>query len=72
MSAPDEDRALFNGSTSGSRFEGKLPKDGEYTVRVCLMRNAALRGETSARTITFSMGGDAEAGAGGGPLLLTP
>ena len=38
-----KDEALFIGSTSGNSFQAKLPADGEYTVQVYLMRNAARR-----------------------------
>jgi hypothetical protein len=38
-----QDEALFIGSTSGNSFQAKLPADGEYTVQVYLMRNAARR-----------------------------
>lgn len=45
--APGADTAMFIGSTSGGRFEGTLPADGEYTIHVYLMRNAARRGESA-------------------------
>ncbi|MGK5060197.1 hypothetical protein ACQ4WY_25005 [Janthinobacterium sp. LB2P49] len=38
-----QDEALFIGSTSGNTYQAKLPADGEYTVQVYLMRNAARR-----------------------------
>jgi hypothetical protein len=38
-----QDEALFIGSTSGNSYQAKLPADGEYTVQVYLMRNAARR-----------------------------
>jgi hypothetical protein len=34
---PGTAEALFVGSTLGNRFEGVLPKDGEYVIRVYLM-----------------------------------
>ena len=40
---PGQDEALFIGSTSGNSYQAKLPADGEYTVQVYLMRNAARR-----------------------------
>lgn len=44
--APGEtDVALFIGSSSGNHFHGSLPADGDYTVRVYLMRSAARRNE---------------------------
>lgn len=46
--APGENEvAMFNGSTSGNQFEGVLPKEGEYKIRVYLMRNAARRNEAA-------------------------
>ena len=42
---PGSETAIFVGSTSGSRFEGDLPGDGAFTIRVYLMRNAARRNE---------------------------
>lgn len=53
--APGSDTAIFIGSTSGNRFEGELPKDGEYVVRVYLMRNAARRGEAAQYSIHFGV-----------------
>ena len=41
------DEALFIGAMRGYRFEGPLPADGEYTIQVFLMRNAARRNETA-------------------------
>ena len=53
VTGPGAQEALFIGSTSGSKFEGKLPTAGDYTVRVYLMRSAARRGSKTAYTITF-------------------
>jgi hypothetical protein len=58
VTAPGADTSIFIGSTSGNRFKGKLPKSGDYTVRVYLMRNAARRGETANYTINFNIAGD--------------
>ena len=52
---PGSDEAIFIGSSAGSRFEGNLPADGEYTVRVYLMRNAARRNETAKYTLTVKV-----------------
>jgi hypothetical protein len=46
---PGEDTAIFAGSRSGNQFAGVLPKQGEYIVDVCLMRNAARRIEPASR-----------------------
>jgi hypothetical protein len=40
-----ENEAIFVGSTSGNQFEGSLPANGDYKVRVYLMRSAARRDE---------------------------
>jgi hypothetical protein len=55
ITASGEDSALFIGSTSGNHFKGSLPKAGEYTVRLYLMRNAARRGQKADYTITFTL-----------------
>ena len=52
---PDDETALFVGSVSGNSFNGALPRDGEYTVRVYLMRNAARRNESARYTVNFTM-----------------
>jgi hypothetical protein len=52
---PGDDSALFIGSTSGNTFSGILPKNGDYTVRVYLMRNAARRNETADYKIDFKI-----------------
>ena len=46
------DVAIFVGSTDGNEWTGTLPADGEYTIRVYLMRNAARRNETANYTLT--------------------
>jgi len=48
--------AMFVGD-SGENYSGVLPADGEYTVRVYLMRPAARRGETSTYTLTIGVTG---------------
>ena len=47
IAAKGADYALFNGSIMGNHFLGTLPSDGEYTVQVYLMRNAARRNEVA-------------------------
>jgi hypothetical protein len=40
--APGETEvAFFNGSTSSNQYSGKLPANGDYRIRVYLMRSAA-------------------------------
>jgi hypothetical protein len=59
-----KDAAIFVGSTSGNDWSGQLPADGEYTVRVYLMRSAARRGETARYTLTVGITGSAAASSG--------
>jgi hypothetical protein len=46
--APGSDENLFDGSTSGDRFETDLRATGDYRVRVLMMRAFARRNERSA------------------------
>ena len=39
--------AFFNGSISQNQYEGNLPEDGEYRIRVYMMRSAARRNEVA-------------------------
>lgn len=55
--------AIVIGSTSGNDWTGPLPADGEYTVRVYLMRSAARRSETADYTVTVGLTGAAAASA---------
>jgi len=46
--APGEtDEAMFIGSVRGQQFEGLLPADGDYRIRVYMMRSAARRNEVA-------------------------
>lgn len=54
---PGRDAAMFIGSSSGQVFSRALPADGEYTVRVYLMRAAARRNETSRYALSVSLAG---------------
>lgn len=49
--------AMFIGSSSGNNFKGLLPSDGDYTLRVYLMRPAARRNESSNYTLTIGVTG---------------
>jgi hypothetical protein len=49
---------MFVGQT-GEAYTGMLPTDGDYTVRVYLMRNAARRNEVSDFTLTITVTGRA-------------
>lgn len=57
VTAPGADSAMFIGSTSGGSFKGVVPKTGDYTIHVYLMRNAARRGETANYTLTVGATG---------------
>ena len=58
-----KDVAVFVGSTSGNEWTGKLEADGEYTVRVYLMRSAARRNETANFTLSVGITGSAAGAA---------
>lgn len=55
--------AIFVGSSGGNEWSGALPTDGEYTVRVYLMRSAARRNESASYTLTVGVTGGAAAAA---------
>jgi len=50
-----QDEALFIGSTSGNTYQAALPADGEYTVQVYLMRNAARRNAVANYSLEMSI-----------------
>jgi hypothetical protein len=52
------DVAMYVGQT-GEAYAGMLPADGDYKVRVYLMRNAARRNEASNYELTISVTGQA-------------
>jgi hypothetical protein len=63
------DVALFVGSSDGNEWSGVLPADGEYKIRVYLMRSAARRNESAAYTLTVGVTGSAGAAAPAAPAL---
>lgn len=65
------DVAIFTGSTSGGDWRGKLAVDGEYVVRVYLMRSAARRNETANYTLTIGITGTASAAGAPGTAPAT-
>jgi hypothetical protein len=74
-----KDVAIFVGSTSGNEWTGPLPAEGEYSIRVYLMRSAARRNETARYTLTVGIAGNAAvapalgaAPAGDGKVKGTP
>lgn len=65
------DVAMFVGQ-DGSNFKGLLPDDGDYVVRVYLMRNAARRNEKSDYTLTVGVTGKALAPVAASRDALVP
>jgi hypothetical protein len=64
--APGEsDVAMFIGSTSGNQYEGKLPKSGNYKIRVYMMRSAARRDEVAKYRLEITVTGDAQTSSSG-------
>jgi hypothetical protein len=64
VQAPGGEAAIGSGETSNNAWSGPLPVDGEYRVRVYLMRSAARRNETGHYTLTVGIAGaNAKAGA---------
>jgi hypothetical protein len=57
------DGAIFVGSTDGNEWSGALPADGEYKIRVYLMRSAARRNESATYTLTVGVTSSAGAAA---------
>jgi len=55
---PGSETALFVGSTSGNSWTGALPVDGDYTIRVYLMRSAVRRNEKARYTLSVNISGD--------------
>jgi hypothetical protein len=55
ITAKGADSALFNGSIMGNHFMGPLPVDGEYTVQVYLMRNAARRNQVAYYSLSLNL-----------------
>ncbi len=69
--APGADGAMFVGQ-SGENFKGVLPTDGDYTIRVYLMRPAARRNESSDYTLTVGVTGKALAPVAASQDALIP
>jgi hypothetical protein len=59
--------AIFIGATEGNEYKGELPADGEYRIRVFLMRSAARRGESSNYTMTVGVTGAPKAASNAAP-----
>lgn len=54
---PGKDENLFDGTMDGYDYSGTLAADGDYTVMVFQMRNAARRNETCKFALTVAIGG---------------
>ncbi|QLG89935.1 DNA breaking-rejoining protein [Chitinibacter bivalviorum] len=50
-----QDEAFFIGQNEGEHFSGALPANGEYTIRVYLMRSAARRNEAANFTLNVAL-----------------
>jgi len=57
VNPPGTDVSMFVGSTSGNNFQAISPTDGEYTIRVYLMRPAARRNESSNYALRIAVTG---------------
>lgn len=68
---PGSDAAIAIGSNLGNQWTGALPVDGDYTVRVYLMRSAARRNETANYTLSVGITGSADAKVAGTPYHAT-
>jgi hypothetical protein len=51
------DVAIYNSSSGGNTWTGKLEASGDYRIRTYLMRSAARRNETSRYTLTVGIAG---------------
>ncbi len=57
------DVGIYSGATGGNEWTSALPADGEYKVRVYLMRSAARRNEVANYTLTVGITGAPHAAA---------
>lgn len=68
---PGSDAAIAIGSTVGDKWTGTLPADGDYTVRVYLMRSAARRNESATYTLSIGVTGRRDPVVAGTPYHAT-
>lgn len=68
---PKSEAAIAIGSISGNDWTGTLPVDGEYTLRVYLMRSAARRKEQANYTLSVGITGRPDAMVAGTPYHAT-
>lgn len=69
---PGASTAMYIAATNGLRYDGVLPRGGDYLIQVFINRNAARRNETTNYTLNVSIGGngtvpDYADGLSGGP-----
>lgn len=68
---PGSNAAIAIGEIVGNKWTGTLPADGEYTIRVYLMRSAARRNETAHYTLSVGITGHGDAKVAGTPYHAT-
>jgi len=68
---PGSEAAIAIGSSVGNQWTGPLPADGDYRIRVYLMRNAARRNEQAAYTLSVGVTGHPDAKVAGTPYHAT-
>ena len=68
---PGSNAAIAIGANLGNEWTGTLPVDGDYTVRIYLMRSAARRNETANYTLSVGITGRADAKVAGTPYHAT-
>lgn len=68
---PGSSAAIAVGAILGNNWTGTLPVDGDYTVRVYLMRSAARRNETANYTLSVGITGRVDAKVAGTPYHAT-
>lgn len=66
-----EAAAIAIGSILGNQWTGTLPVDGDYTVRVYLMRSAARRNEIAHYVLSVGIAGTVDAKVEGTPFHAT-
>jgi hypothetical protein len=64
---PRSEAAIAIGANIGNEWTGALPVNGDYRIRVYLMRSAARRNETATYTLSVGISGSSEAKAAGTP-----
>ena len=55
MEPGEEFVAIYNSSIEGNTYEGAADKNGDYTIRVYMMRSAARRNETCKYMIDIAL-----------------